>query len=135
MLSLMYLPEIAVAQTDCGFVGVARALMATLSDPAPLMVPRDADAVPTTATALEPYKPQTLATPRLSGDYTPSFRIRQPALNPVRLAGARPVPRSRTLPLPMTFENAAQIGRWKLRIRYQRFDHSPVSACRSYRVG
>ena len=118
MLSLMFLPEIAVAETDCGFVGVIPALTAALTDPAPLIVPKDADAVPTMATALAPYQPQALATPRLSGDYTPRFRILPPALNPVRPAGAVPVPRSRTLPLPMTFESAAQIERWRLRIRF-----------------
>lgn len=135
MLSLMFLPEIAVAQTDCGFLGLAPALIATQDDPAPLMGPKDADAMPTMATALAPSQPQTLVTPRLIGDYTPSSRIGPLALNPVRLAGAKPTPRSRTLPLPMTFESAAQIERWKLRIRFQRFDHSPVSACRSYRAG
>jgi hypothetical protein len=118
MLLVMFLPEIAVAQTDCGFVGMAPALIATLSDPAPLMVPKGGNTVPTMATALAPYQPQALATPRLSGDYTPRFRILPPALNPVRPAGAKPVPRSRTLPLPITFESAAQIERWRLRIRF-----------------
>ena len=135
MLSLMFLPEIAVAQTDCGFVGVAPAFIATQNDPAPLIGPKDADAVPTMGTALAPYQPQTLATPRLSGNYTPSLRIGLLALNPVRPAGVKPVPCSRTLPFPMTFESAAQIERWRLRIRFQRFDHSPVSAYRSDRAG
>lgn len=125
MLSVMCLPEIAIAQTDCGFVGMAAPSIAIRSDPAPLMVPRDADAVPTMATSL-PCKSPTLATPRLSGNYTPSFRIGPPALDPVRPTSAKPAPRSHTLPLPMTFENAVQIGRWRLRIRFQRFDHSPV---------
>ena len=135
MLLLMFLPEVAVAQTDCGFVGMAPALIATLSDPAPLIVSKDADAVPIMATALAPYPPQTLATPRLSDDYTPSFGIGPLVLNPVRTLGVKPVPRSRTLPFPMTFESAAQIERWRLRIRFQRFDHSPVSAYRSDRAG
>ena len=135
MLSLMFLPEIAAAQTDCGFVGMAPALIASLSDPAPLIAPKDSNAVPTTATALEPNQPQTLATPRFSCDYTLSFTIREPALSPLRLAGPKPTPRSRALPFPMTFEGSAQIERWKLRIRFQRFDRSPGSACRSYRVG
>lgn len=135
MLSLMFLPEIAVAQTDCGFVGMAPALIASLSDPAPLIAPKDANAVPTMATELEPYQPQTLAIPRLSGDCIPRFGTRPPVVNPVRLASAKPAPSSRTLPLPMTFESAAQIERWKLSIRFQNFDHSPASTCRSYRAG
>ncbi len=135
MLSLMFLPEIAVAQTDCGFVGLAPALIATQNEPARLMGPKDAEAVPITVTALALYRPQTLVTPRLSGDYTPSFGIGPLALNPMRLVGAKPAPRSRTLPLPMTFENPAQVERWKLRIRFQRFDHPPVSVRRSYRAG
>jgi hypothetical protein len=135
MLSVMCLPEIAVAQTDCGLVGMAPASIATMSDLAPLMVPKDADAVPTMAAALTPCKSPTLAAPRLSGNYTPSFRIGPPAPNPAQPAGAKPAPRSHALPLPMTFENAAQIKRWRLRIRFQRFDHSPVSAYRSYRAG
>src|SRR5882724_668527 len=52
MLSVMCLPEIAIAQTDCGFVGMAAPSIAMSSDPAPLMVPRDADAAPTMATSL-----------------------------------------------------------------------------------
>jgi hypothetical protein len=135
MLSVMCLPEIAVAQTDCGLVGMAPASIATMSDLAPLMVPKDADAVPTMAAALTPCKSPTLAAPRLSGNYTPSFRIGPPAPNPAQPAGAKPAPRSHALPLPMTFENAAQIKRWRLRFRFQRFDHSPVSAYRSYRAG
>ncbi len=135
MLLVMCLPEIAIAQTDCGFVGTDAPSIAIMSDLAPLMVPQDAEAVPTMATALGPCKSPTLATPRLSGNYTPSFGIGQPAPNPARPAGATPTPRSQTLPLPMTFENAAQIKRWRLRIRFQRFDHSPVSAYRSYLAG
>jgi hypothetical protein len=134
MLSVMCLPDIAVAQTDCGFIGVAPALTSTLSDPASLIIPKDAEAVPTIAPALAPYQPQTLATLQLSGDCTPSFRIEPPALNPVRPARAEPGPRSYTLPLPMAVENVAHIERWNLRIRFQRFDHSPVSAYRSYRA-
>jgi hypothetical protein len=128
MLPLMYLPEIALAQTDCGFVGMAPALIATLRDPAPLIVPKDADTVPTTASALESYQAQTLATLHVSDACTPSLRIGPLALNPVRLAGVKPVPSSRTLPLPMTFESEAQIERWRLRIRFQRLAHSPASA-------
>jgi hypothetical protein len=33
------------------------------------------------------------------------------------------------LPLPVTFENTAQIERWRLRIRFQRFDYPPVYKC------
>jgi hypothetical protein len=128
MQSVMCLPEIAVAQTDCGFVGMAAPSLAPMSHLAPLMVPRDANAVPTIATAL-PYKSQTLATPRLSGNCAPSLRIGPAALNPVWPAGAKPAPRSRSLPLPVTFENTAQIERWRLRIRFQRFDYPPVYKC------
>ena len=134
MLSVMCLPEIAIAQTDCGFVGMPAPSIATRSDPAALMVPRDADAAPTMATSLLCKSP-TLATPRLSGIYTPSLRIGTPALDPVRPTSAKPSPRSRTLPLPMTFENAVQIGRWRLTIRFQRFDHSPVFAYKYFRAG
>jgi hypothetical protein len=132
MLSVMCLPEIAIAQTDCGFVGMAAPSIAIRSDLAPLMVPRDAKAVPTIATSL-PCKSPTPATPRLSGNYTPSIRIGPPELNLVRRSSATPAPRSRTLPLPMTFDNTAQIERWRLRISFRRFDHSPVY--KSFRAG
>lgn len=125
MLSVMCLPEIAIAQTGC-FVGMTAPSITTMGDLAPLMVPKDADAVPTMVPALEPCKSPTLAIPPFSGNYTPSFRIGPPALDPVRPTSAKPSPRSHTLPLPMTFENVVQIGRWRLRIRFQRFDHSPV---------
>ena len=126
MLSVMCLPEIPVAQTDCGFVGMAAPSFATMSHRATLMVPRDANAVPTIATAL-PYKSETLSTLRLSGNCARSLIIGTPALNPVWPAGAKPAPHSRTLPLPVTFEHTAQIERWRLRIKFQK----PSASCAS----